>query len=128
MRERKAFNDGDYSRVRNQQLFVKALMSKFLTAETLTNPIRINEVVSEFSPYVSVDNELDAMAAGSLGVSLRDVRSRNVQMFTLPNLGTGTSADGQSIVVPDQDAIAEIAEALKADGMDDYWATADLEQ
>lgn len=127
VRERKAFSDGDYSRVRNQQLFVKALMSKFLTAETLTNPVRINEVVSEFSPFLSVDNELDAMKAGSLGVSLRDVRSSDVQMFTLPTLGTGTSADGQSIVVPDEEAIAEIASALQSDSLGEYLSTADLE-
>jgi LCP family protein required for cell wall assembly len=127
VRERKAFSDGDYQRVRNQQLFVKALLSEFLTAETLTNPIRINEVVDEFSPFVSVDNDLNAMTAGSLGVSLRDVRSNDVQMFTLPTLGTGTSADGQSIVVPDEAAIAEIAEALQSDSLGEYLSTADLE-
>jgi hypothetical protein len=102
-------------------------MSEFLTAETLTNPVRINEVVDEFSPFVSVDSEFDAMAAGSLGVSLRDVRSSDVQMFTLPTLGTGTSADGQSIVLPDEAAIAEIADALQNDSLGEYLSTADLE-
>lgn len=127
VRERKDFSDGDYQRVRNQQLFVKALMSEFLTAETLTNPVRINEVVNEFSPFISVDGELDAMTAGSLAVSLRDVRTRNVQMFTLPNLGTGTSPDGQSIVVPDEAAIVEITQALQNDSLGEYLSTADLE-
>jgi len=59
VRERKAFSDGDYQRVKNQQLFLKALMSKFLTTETLTNPVKISELVDTVSPYVSVDKSLD---------------------------------------------------------------------
>ncbi|UNK47336.1 LCP family protein [Arthrobacter sulfonylureivorans] len=125
VRERKAFSDGDYQRVKNQQLFVKAIMSRFLTADTLTNPGRIADVVSDFSPYISVDSGFDAGTAGSLGVSLRNIRTPDVHMFTLPTNGTGTSADGQSIVVKDEAAIAEITEALKSDSMDDYWATSE---
>ena len=112
VRERKAFADGDYQRAANQQIFVKSILSKFLTAETLTNPVRINEVVTEFSPYLAVDNEFDAGTVASLGLSLRGVRTNDVEMFTLPTLGTGTSADGQSIVLKDEAAIADISEAL----------------
>lgn len=122
VRERKAFSDGDYQRVKNQQLFVKAVMARFLNAETLTNPARISEVVSEFAPYMSVDSGLDAAAVGSLGLGLRDIRGGDIHFFTLPNQGIGTSADGQSIIVKDEQAIAEIAGAMKADQFDDYWA------
>ena len=38
VRERKAFSDGDYQRVKNQQLFLKALMTKFLTARDADQP------------------------------------------------------------------------------------------
>ncbi|NKX55369.1 LCP family protein [Arthrobacter sp. E918] len=123
VRERKAFSDGDYQRVRNQQLFVKAVMSRFLNAGTLANPGRIADVVSEFSPYISVDAEFDAATVGKLGVGLRDVRSGDIHMFTLPTLGTGTSADGQSIVIKDQEAIDQITDALRNGAFDDYWAT-----
>lgn len=122
VRERKAFTDGDYQRVKNQQLFVKALLARFLDAGTLTNPARISEVVSEFAPYVSVDPGLDAAAVGSLALDLRNIRSGDIRMFTLPTQGIGTSADGQSIVLKDEQAIAGIAAAMKADRFDDYWA------
>lgn len=115
VRERKAFSDGDYQRVKNQQLFLKALMSKFLTAETLTNPVRISSLVDTVSPYVSVDKSLDAAAVASLAVGLRDVRAADVVSFTLPTSGIGTSADGQSIVLRDDAAIAKVAEALRSD-------------
>lgn len=120
VRERYAFPDGDYQRVKNQQAFLKAVMSKMLTAGTLSNPVTINDIVTKFSPFVSVDKSLDAGAVAALGVQLKDVRTSNVSMFTLPNLGTGTSADGQSIVVPDYNEIRKVSEALKSDSMAAY--------
>lgn len=120
VRERYAFPDGDYQRVKNQQAFLKAVMGKMLTADTLANPVTINEIVTKFSPYVSVDKSLDAGAVAALGLQLKDVRTSNVTMFTLPNQGTGTSRDGQSIVVPDYAEIRKVSDALKADSMDAY--------
>jgi hypothetical protein len=49
---------------------------------------------------------------------MRSLRSRNIHSFTLPTGGTGTSADGQSIVLPDNGAIADVARGLKKDSMD----------
>ena len=120
VRERYAFTDGDYQRVKNQQAFVGGLMTRFLSTETLSNPLKINDVVAEISPFLSVDESLDAAAAGSLALELRNVRSGDIHMFTLPNLGVGTSSDGQSIVIKDDAAIAEISNALKSDMMTAY--------
>ena len=120
VRERYAFPDGDYQRVKNQQAFLKAVMSKMLTAGTLSNPATISEVVTNFSPFISVDKSLDAGAVAALGLQLKDVRTPNVKMFTLPNLGTGTSLDGQSIVLPDNAEIQKVSEALKSDTMESY--------
>ncbi|MBD8045426.1 LCP family protein [Arthrobacter sp. Sa2BUA2] len=120
VRERYAFTDGDYQRVKNQQAFVSGLISRFLSTETLSNPLKINDVVAEISPFLSVDESLDAAAAGSLAVELRNVRSGDIHMFTLPNLGVGTSSDGQSIVIKDDAAIAEISSALKGDMITAY--------
>lgn len=115
VRERYAFKDGDYQRVRNQQLYVKAVMSTLLSKETLTDPAKIAETVKEFAPYVAVDDTLDAVKVAKLGTSMANVRSGDMHFFTLPNKGTGRSADGQSIVKPDMAVIATFAEALKKD-------------
>ncbi len=122
VRERYAFTDGDYQRVRNQQAFLKAVMNSVLTPSTLTNPLRINDLVGRVSPYMTVDSGLDSATIGKLAVSLRDIRSSNVKSFTLPNLGTGTSADGQSIVLPDNAAIAAVSKALTDDSLAAYLA------
>ena len=115
VRERKAFVDGDYQRVRDQQVFLKALLGELTSKETLTNPVTVWDAVGQISPYIAVDDSLDALAAGRVGLSMARTRSGNMHFFTLPTLGTGRSADGQSIVLPDADAIAALAGALAED-------------
>ncbi|WP_346028767.1 LCP family protein [Arthrobacter parietis] len=126
VRERYAFDDGDYQRVRNQQLFIRAVMSEFLSTGTLTDPGKISRVVNEISPYLSVDEKFDAGTVAGLGLSLQNIRPDDVEFFTLPNLGIGTSADGQSIVVKDEAAIAEIANALDEGSLGEYLESVDL--
>lgn len=123
VRERKAFTDGDYQRVENQQLFIKGIMSELLSTETFTNPLRLSRVVNEISPYLSVDEEFDALTAASLALGMRQVRSDDVVFFTLPNLGVGTAPDGQSIVVKDEEAIGRIAEALDQGSLGEFVAS-----
>ncbi|PQZ92247.1 transcriptional regulator [Arthrobacter sp. MYb227] len=115
VRERYAFKDGDYQRVRNQQLYIKAVLSTMMSKETLTDPAKISESVKELAPFIAVDDTLDALKVAQLGASMSGVRPNELNFFTLPNKGTGRSADGQSIVIPDMTVIGEFAKALKAD-------------
>ncbi|MHA7271625.1 LCP family protein [Arthrobacter sp. HLT1-20] len=127
VRERYAFADGDYQRVRNQQMFLKSVLNKVLDPATLSNPLKVTDLVNEVSPFVSVDADVNLAMLASLAFSLRSVRSADVISFTLPTLGTGTSADGQSIVIRDDPAIAAIAQALTQDYLGNYLKNAGLE-
>ncbi|MCU1566497.1 MAG: cell envelope-related function transcriptional attenuator common domain protein [Pseudarthrobacter sp.] len=126
VRERYAFADGDYQRVRNQQAFVRALFAKNLSPETLLNPVKVHNVLSAMAPFISVDKGLDAATLARLALELRDVRANDMVMFTLPTLGIGTSADGQSIVLPDPWAVESISQALADDSLDTYVASGAL--
>ncbi|ALE92490.1 hypothetical protein AOC05_09480 [Arthrobacter alpinus] len=126
VRERYAFVDGDYQRVKDQQIFLKAVLNTILTPSTLGNPITVTNLVKDVSPYVKVDQDLTAPTLAALALSLRGVRGSDVKSFTLPTLGTGTSADGQSIVLRDDAAISAIAAALANDSMGSYMAGAGL--
>lgn len=128
VRERYAFADGDYQRVRNQQQFLKAVVDKTASADTLTNPAKISGVVSSLSPYVSVDRDFNSSAVAALWLELNGVRQQDISMFTLPTAGIGTSTDGQSIVLPDSGAIADISAALAQDKLRDYIAANKLEK
>jgi LCP family protein required for cell wall assembly len=119
LRERKAFQFGDYQRVRNQQAFMKGLLSGVLNAETLTNPARIAALVNEVSPYVSVDSDFSISVLASLGYELRDVRVSDVTLFTMPTTGTGTRR-GQSVVVVDEEQLDLIQAAFQSSTFMDY--------
>ena len=120
VQERYAFSDGDFQRARNQQAFIKAVLGQSLTTETLTNPAKISGLVGAVAPYLSVDDGLNSAYVAGLAVELRDVRVDDVTFFTLPTSGTGTSSDGQSIVVIDQDKLKDVQQGFQTDTLDAY--------
>lgn len=119
VRERYAFRDGDYQRVRNNQLFMRAVLKKVLSVETLTNPVRVSDLVSSVAPYLSVDAGLNSGYLLSLGIEMSSLRADDVRMFTVPSLGTGTER-GQSIVRVNTTELAKIAAALQGDTLAQY--------
>ncbi|GAA2842266.1 LytR family transcriptional attenuator [Leucobacter komagatae] len=122
VRERYAFTDGDYQRARNQQIYLKGLLSQMLSKETLTNPGKISGTFDALSPYLIVDQDLTLTTAAGLGYDMRNIRKGDISFFTSPTLGTGTSGDGQSIVLPDWTEI-EVLRAAMRDGTLDHYAS-----
>ncbi len=119
VRERHAFRDGDYQRVRNQQAFIKAVLDKTLSVETLTNPVRIGNLVGAIAPYLAVDEGLDSVYIAGLGFELREVGLEDVKFFTMPTLGIG-AAGNQSIVKVDWAELEVVKNAFRNDALDRY--------
>jgi len=115
VRERYAFSDADFQRVKNQQAFLEGVLRTLVSRATLTDPTRVTGFLTATAPHVTVDADLDAGTLVALGAGLRGLRPDDVDFFTVPTAGTGTSADGQSIVLPDDVAISELREALRDD-------------
>lgn len=113
VRERYAFTDGDYQRARNQQAYLKGLMGTLLSTETLTDARKITGTFQALSPYLTLDEALDLTKAIQLGFDLRGIRSDDIVFFTSPTLGVGTSADGQSIVLPDWEQLKNVQQAFQ---------------
>ena len=120
VRERKKFKDGDFQRARNQQAFIKGLVSELISADTLSNPKKIQDMVTQFAPYMYVDSGLNAQYISSTAFAMRDVRPSDIQFFTAPTAGVGRSADGQSIVNVDQAELKKVQDAFKNDTLADY--------
>ncbi|MGP5587354.1 LCP family protein [Glutamicibacter ardleyensis] len=131
VRERKAFTGAggsDYRRVKNQQLFVKALLGQIMSKDTLSNPAKVSNVVNEMAPFIAVDESLNAGKIAEIASSMISVRPNDMEFFTLPNKGPGRSADGQSIVIPDMETIDKFGTALQNDTVDEFVASTDLSQ
>lgn len=123
VRTRKAFADGDYQRVRNQQAYMKGLATKLLSRETLTSPGRIVSAVDEISPFLTVSEGLGVGYATSLAPSMRNIRSEDLLFMTVPTEGPAWSDDGQSIILLDEKGMEELREAFKTDTLVEYWET-----
>lgn len=126
VRTRKAFAEGDYRRVKNQQAYMKALLSTLVSRGTLTSPTKIQGAVEEISPYLTVDEGLTSSYMIKLLPSLRDLRPSNITFFTAPTAGVGTSSDGQSIIYLDWPRMETLAEAFQTDTLAEYVETEDL--
>ncbi|WP_231445139.1 LCP family protein [Brevibacterium zhoupengii] len=120
VRERKSFQDGDFQRARNQQAFIRGLTNEIISADTLSNPKKIQDMVKNFSPYMYVDSGLDAQYISATAFAMRDVRPGDIEFFTSPTAGVGTSSDGQSIVNVDEEELKKVQDAYKNDTLDDY--------
>lgn len=117
-RERYAFIDGDYTRVRNQQAILGALLDKVLTTDTAFNPGRVSSILDAITPYLKVDAGLTSGYVAGLALELRGIHRGDVTFFTMPTLGTGTSDDGQSIVLVDEARLADVRAAFASDSLD----------
>lgn len=124
VRERYAFSDGDYQRARNQQAYLKGLTQRVLSSETLSSPEKLLQTFQALKPYLVLDDGLTLQTTVDLGISMRDVRSDDIIFFTSPTVGTGVSADGQSIVIPDQEAMEKVRQAMQSGTLDAYGASA----
>ncbi|MCH8561632.1 LCP family protein [Nesterenkonia sp. YGD6] len=121
VRHRMSFPDGDLQRVRNQQAFIRAVLDETLDPGNLSSPGRIQEMVETFSPHLIVDDTLDAGTAAALRWNVRGAAG-NVDMFTVPTGGSGYSQDGQWIFYQDEQAMADIADAIADSTLDEYAA------
>ncbi|GAA1347834.1 LCP family protein [Falsarthrobacter nasiphocae] len=124
-RERYAYADGDYQRVRNQHAVMSAILKKLMSKETLSSPSKIKDITDLTSPYVSHDPQFDFATISRLGFELRNVRAGDVKFATMPTAGTGWSKDGQSIVLVDEKGLASLRTALKDDKVAAWLTTSD---
>ncbi|MBF0807769.1 LytR family transcriptional regulator [Rothia nasimurium] len=123
VRERYAFSDGDYQRVRNQRAFLRGVYNELKADGALSSASKLLQVIESVSPYMSVDSGLSPSAI--VGIAQPVLANGNTQLvsMTLPNAGTGWSWDGQSIVVLDAAATSALSYALQTDTMPNYIAT-----
>jgi LCP family protein required for cell wall assembly len=117
-RERFAFTDGDFTRIRHQQQVVKAVVDRAASSGLLTNPGRLNAFVRATSSAVSVDN---TMSIFDMAMDLRHLRSGNLDFFTSPSKGTGQVGD-ESVVFPDTTKAKALYDAVRRDAVADIIA------
>jgi LCP family protein required for cell wall assembly len=110
-RERYAFKDGDFARIRHQQQMIKAVLDKASSGGLLTNPGRLNAFLRATANAVTVDSTLDIF---DMAMQLRHLRSENLTFYTNPTKGTGTVGT-ESVVFPDTAKDKPFYDAIRSD-------------
>ena len=78
-------------------------------------PGKVTSFAAAAGSSVKVDQGFGTQEMLQLAASMRLSGASSIHSFTLPTAGTGTSADGQSIVNVDQGAVARLRTALADD-------------
>ncbi|MDU0348881.1 LCP family protein [Actinomyces sp. MRS3W] len=121
-RERYTLPNGDFDRIKRQQNWMRAILAKAISADTFTSPTKLSGLISTIQDAVATDEGFTTAEMTRLGLSLSAVRSGDVAFFQAPVTGTSTSEDGQSIVLLDVPALAEVTAAFQTDSLTDYVA------
>ncbi len=120
VRERYTLSEGDISRGRRQLAFIKALMLKATSPQTITNPLTVAKFTNAATENLVLDQDLTVGKLRDYAISLRGIRGGDVVFATAPFSGFGTSPGGASIDVVDEKGMADLGEALRTDTMDEY--------
>jgi LCP family protein required for cell wall assembly len=119
-RERHAFADGDFARIRHQQQVIKAILDKAASGGTLANPAKLNSFVKATADAVAVDRSLSLL---DLAPELRDLRSNNLTFLTCPTKGTGMIGT-ESVVLADKEKAERVFDAVRRDAVPEILSAA----
>ncbi|GAB3713247.1 LCP family protein [Mariniluteicoccus flavus] len=119
VRERKSLANGDLDRAENQRAVVQAILAKASRPDTLANPIAFDRLLTGASRAVKVDKGLTDAEIRNTALSMRITQNGDIVSMQAPMTGFGWAGD-QAVAVVDEKQMAEMANALREDRLDDY--------
>jgi LCP family protein required for cell wall assembly len=116
VRQRYGLPNGDLDRIVRQQVFLGALADKVLSAEMLTSPNKVRDLVNAVQRSVILSNgwELSKFAA-----QMRNLSSGNIDFYTIPTQG-GAKIGGADVIKVDPGEVARFVASLTSDGGSDH--------
>jgi LCP family protein required for cell wall assembly len=96
VRQRHGIPGGDLGRIKRQQAFLGAVAHQILSADTLLNPIKLNQLLDAVSKSLTTDDKLDPL---QLAGQLRDIAAGNVIFKTVPIANAAGYVPGAGDVV-----------------------------
>jgi anionic cell wall polymer biosynthesis LytR-Cps2A-Psr (LCP) family protein len=111
IRQRYQFLDGDFTRIRHQQMYLKALLDKAVSLGTVSDIGAMKSFVSSVADAMTVDRDFSLI---DLGWQFRGLRSENLVFLTSPTAGTDMMGD-QSVVLSDKVTASAMFDAVAND-------------
>ena len=120
IRQRYQFPDGDITRARHQQQFLRAIMDKAASSGTLGNPGKLNAFLQSVTRAMTVDKEFSLK---DMALEFHNLRGNDLTFMTSPFSGFDQVGD-QSVVVSDKPKAAALYDAVVHDKVAQYLASA----
>ena len=112
VRQRHGLPRGDLDRIVRQQAYLASLASKVLTAGTLANPSRINQLINATQQSLVLDDGFDVL---DFAARMQGLAAGNMVFETVPVVGDGDSESDGSVLEVDPEAVrAFAAQAIEA--------------
>lgn len=108
---------GDLDRVARQQAYLRSLLEASLHTRMRKDPRMVYDFLDVVTRHLTVDSEWSSWSMARLALSLRNLRSADVQYLTAPVRSLGW-ADRQSVVFLDRDVGRELWRAVRNDRVD----------
>ena len=120
VRERKSLPGGDFDRIDRQQNFLREVLHQATSTGTRMNPLTVNGLIGDLGQLLVLDDDFDNGEIRDLGLDVVTQGAGEVQWMTAYTDGTGTSSDGQSIVLLNIEKSRELMAAISKDKFKDY--------
>jgi LCP family protein required for cell wall assembly len=117
VRQRYGLPGGDLDRAKRQQQFMRALMAKVASGETLTDIGKFDKLLVTVMQSLTVDQ---SMPVQGLAYALKGLRPSDLVFLTLPVHCCTNKPGSGSVVMPQEGPIQELFGALKG-GTIDQW-------
>ncbi len=122
VRQRYDLPEGDLSRAARQRTVVKAIAVKLMKPSVMANPVTFSEVAGQIGKFFAVDKDFTVPQMFSIASGMKLRGGDDIITLQAPISGFGTSPVGAAIDIVNEKQLAELADALKNDTMDLYWA------
>jgi LCP family protein required for cell wall assembly len=112
VRQRYGLPNGDLDRIARQQAFLSGLAAKVLSSDTLTNPVRIAELVAAVKKSVVLSEGWDLP---EFAEQMRGLTGGNIEFHTIPTEGNAVIG-GADVLRVDPAAVQATVNQLTSDG------------
>ncbi|WP_162907368.1 LCP family protein [Allorhizocola rhizosphaerae] len=118
VRQRKGVSGGDLGRIKNQQHVIKGLIAKVKQGDTLTNPSKLNSLLTTAAQSLTIDKSMNLT---QLALEMKDIDQEAIKFATTPVIGTMNTHAGSSVQL-DMAGAQELFAAVRDDKTDEWLA------
>ncbi|MGH8879747.1 MAG: LCP family protein [Stackebrandtia sp.] len=123
VRTRYGLAEGDLDRIKRQQNFLRAVMAKTISRNTLANPIKLTNLLGAITDATTVDSAFTPAEMRRIALQLRDLGPSDVEFLTTPIRGYATRGDAGDVVLLQRKETRALWRSIRNDNIDNYLTT-----